>query len=252
MDLPPLHRQLSFNSPLSESRALQLVAFLGARAQGTVVDIGCGWGHLLRMLVSRHEAVRGIGIDLRLDAITFAQASAAESQLTDRLSFICGDVKQHLPALAHGAICIGASQAWRSSDAVEGPLDCAAALAGLRKLVAKGAPVVYGDAIWTRTPTPAAIAPLGGRSDEFISMPEMIDLAWRCGFAVAGSHEASLDEWDDFESAHVARYSNWLADHPPDHPDSAEVTSLALKQTRAYHQGYRGVLGMAYLRLLAV
>ncbi len=231
MDLPPLHRHLSFNSPLSEPRALELVAFLGSRAQGTVLDVGCGWGHLLRMLVSRHEGVCGIGIDLRAEAIAFANESASTSHSTDRLHFICGDVKQHLPPRADGAICIGASQAWREAGAAEGPLDYAAALAGLRKLVVNGAPVVYGEAIWTRTPTSAAMAPLGGRSDEFISLPALIDLAWSCGFAVAGSHEANLDEWDAFESGHVARYAKWLADHPPDHPDAAEVQAMALKQT---------------------
>ena len=87
MNLPPLHRHLSFNSPLSEARALELVAFLGSRAQGTVVDVGCGWGHLLRMLVSRHEGVRGIGIDLRAEAISFAQEAASASKSTDRLEY---------------------------------------------------------------------------------------------------------------------------------------------------------------------
>ena len=64
--------------------------------------------------------------------------------------------------------------------------------------------------------------------------------------------QATLAEWDEFESGCAARYVSWLAEHEPDHPDTAEVKRRAARQRHDYLQGYRGVLGMAYLALVAV
>lgn len=64
-------------------------------------------------------------------------------------------------------------------------------------------------------------------------------------------HEASQDEWDTFESGYTARFARWLATHPSDHPDAADVRDRAARQRKAYFEGYRGVLGLAYLGLLA-
>ena len=132
------------------------------------------------------------------------------------------------------------------------PLDYSAALAALRKLVSRGAPVVYGEAIWSREPTDAAVAPLAGRKDEFVFLPQLIELSTKHGFAVVRVHEATLDEWDMFESGHHAKYAVWLAEHSTEHPDAAAVQTLATRQQEAYFRGYRGILGMAYLSLLAV
>ena len=65
-------------------------------------------------------------------------------------------------------------------------------------------------------------------------------------------HEATLDEWDEFESGYSACYAQWLVEHGGDHPDADEVRAMAARQRTAYYGGYRGVLGMAYLGLLAV
>ena len=48
--------------------------------------------------------------------------------------------------------------------------------------------------------------------------------------------EATLEEWDAFEEGFTATL-------PPDR---------AATQRASYHQGYRSVLGFAYLQLLAV
>jgi hypothetical protein len=111
---------------------------------------------------------------------------------------------------------------------------------------------VYGEAIWSKAPTDAAVAPLAGRMDEFIFLPQLIEIASKHGFAVVRVHEATLDEWDVFESGHQAKYALWLAEHQAEHPDAEEVRTLARRQQEAYFGGYRGILGMAYLSLLAV
>ncbi|HET7350542.1 MAG TPA: hypothetical protein VFJ28_06370, partial [Marmoricola sp.] len=81
-----------------------------------------------------------------------------------------------------------------------------------------------------------ATAPLAGRDDEFLFLPELVELARTSGFGVVDVDEATLEEWDAFEEGFTATL-------PPDR---------AATQRASYHQGYRGVLGFAYLQLLAV
>lgn len=252
IDLPPHHQHLAFMSPLSEPRAAVLVAFLVAHARGTVVDIGCGWAGLLTRLLVAGPALRGLGLDLKDDGFVHAREVALAQGVADRLELVAGDAKLHLPASAQGAICIGASQVWGAPSDEPRPLDYAAALKALRQVLPAGAPLVYGEAIWSAPPTEAAAAPLAGRLDEFVALPDLVDLAWASGFAVVQVHEATQDEWDVFESGYTARYAAWMAAHGPSHADFDEVRSRAWRQRDAYFRGYRGVLGMAYLALLAV
>jgi hypothetical protein len=44
---------------------------------------------------------------------------------------------------------------------------------------------------------------------------------------------------------------DWPAQHDPDHPDAEEVRRAATRQHAAYLDGYGGILGLAYLELLA-
>jgi hypothetical protein len=108
------------------------------------------------------------------------------------------------------------------------------------------------EGIWTAPPTPAATAALSGRDDEFLRLAELVPLAGRHGFAVMAAHEASLDEWDVFESGYTSRYTRWLAQHESGHPEAQEVRQLIADQQERYFGGYRAVLGLAYLHLVAV
>ena len=247
----PPHDDLTFMTPLSEERARRLVAFLAEGEPGTVLDIGCGWGELLlRVLASAPDAI-GEGVDLDADAIAHGQVLADARGLTDRVNLRVSDAGD-LRGGWDRVICIGASQVWGAPVEALQPLPYAAALAALRALLPSGGRLVYGDGIWTRPPTRAAVAPLAGRDDEFVTLGEVADLAVAAGFAPLAVHEASLDEWDVFESGYAAGYARWLAGHPVDHPDTGEVRALAERQRTAYFAGYRGVLGLGYLELLAV
>ena len=86
---------------------------------------------------------------------------------------------------------------------------------------------MYGEGVWSRPPTTEAVAPLAGRLDELVALPDLVELAVAAGFMP-------------------------VAVHGPDHPDAAEVRARAERQRVGYLRGYRGILGMAYLALLAV
>jgi hypothetical protein len=252
LELEPFYLDLSFMTPLSEARATRLVEFLSRNLAGTIVDVGCGWGELLIRVLEATPDAKGIGIDLDRDSTDRAVSLARERGVEGRASFITGDVKANLPSVSQGAICIGASQIWGPPVEANQPLDYRSALTALRSMLDRGSPVIYGEGIWTASPTPQAIAPLAGRYDEFVSLPELLDIARGCGFSVMQVHQATLDEWDEFESGFSAGYARWLKRNGPDHTDALEVRARGEKQSNAYFRGYRGVLGMAYLGMFAI
>jgi cyclopropane fatty-acyl-phospholipid synthase-like methyltransferase len=247
----PLHHDLTFLSPLAEERAGRLVRFLAGGGPATVLDVGCGWGELLLRVLDAAPTASGLGVDLDEGSISGAREHAARRGLADRATFEARDAREVTGT--HEAIaCIGASQIWGPDVSEAPPLDYVAALGALRALLPRGGRLVYGEGIWSTPPTPAATAPLAGRDDEFVSLGSLVALVESQGFAVMAAHEASLDEWDAFESGYTAGYARWLTEHDVDDPDAEEVRGMAARQHAAYLGGYRGVLGLAYLELLAL
>ena len=251
LDFTPFHQDLTWMTPLSKARGDRLVAFLAESEPATVYDVGCGWAELLLRVLAASPSSRGRGADLDAVAIEHGRSEAQRRELATRVELVTADARE-LTGPADAVLCIGSSQVWGPPVEEAQPLDYAAALRALRALVPRGSRVVYGEGIWSRPPTPAAVAPLAGRDDEFVGLPALLELVAAAGFLPVQVHEASTDEWDVFESGFAARYAHWLAEHDPDHPDADEVRARAARQRAAYFDGYRGVLGMAYLCLVAV
>lgn len=256
IELAAAHEDLTFMTPLSPARADTLVGFLAdglaATAHPLVLDVGCGWAELLLQVLDAVPSATGIGVDTNADAITHGLDLADSRGMAGRVELHCADARTGSPEAADAVICIGASQIWGPPVEDAQPLDYTAALSALRALVPRGSRVLYGESIWSQPPTPAATAPLAGRADEHVTLPELLELAADHGFAPLQVHEASLDEWDAFESGYSARYARWLAHNDADHPDRDEVLQRAAQQRSSYFGGYRGVLGLAYLGLIAV
>ena len=247
----PLHRDLTFLAPLSEARASRLVAFLAEDDPSTVLDVGCGWGELLLRVLEAAPRARGLGVDVDEQSLAGAREHAVARGLAERATFEARDARDVTGTF--GAVtCIAASQIWAPTQDHDRPMDYAAALTALRGLLPRGGRLVYGEGIWSAPPTPAAIAPLAGRDDEFVEMGALVELAEANAFAVVAVHEADLDEWDAFESGFTAGYARWLTEHDPDDSDADEVRALAARQHTSYFGGYRGILGLAYLQLVAV
>jgi cyclopropane fatty-acyl-phospholipid synthase-like methyltransferase len=250
-DFTPFHQDLTWMTPLSEARAESLVAFLAESEPATVYDVGCGWAELLLRVLAASPSSRGRGADLDVVAIERGRSEAERRGLASRVELVAADARE-LAGPADGVLCVGSSQIWGPPVEDAQPLDYAAALAALSALVPQGGRVVYGEGVWSRPPTPAAVAPLAGRDDEFVALPELLELVAAAGFLPVQVHEATVDEWDVFESGYAARFAHWLAEHGPEHPEADEVRARAARQRAAYFDGYRGVLGMAYLCLVAV
>jgi len=251
IELEPTYQYMTFMTPLSQAKADRLVGFVSSGlGDGVVVDVGCGWAELLLQVLAATPAARGVGIDLDEPAIAHGRDLAAKRGLSGRVELRATDAKD-FDLAADAVICIGASQIWGPPVDANEPIDYESALRHIRAALPRGGRLLYGEGIWSAPPTAEAAAPLSGRLDEFVSLGRLVEFAVAAGFQPVLVAEATTDEWDEFEAGFCARYSHWLVDHPDD-PVADEVKDRVARQRHGYFNGYRNVLGMAYLGLVAV
>lgn len=74
--------------------AVLLSDFVSPAAKGTIVDFCTGSGVIPLLLSAKTKAQRIIGIELQADYAAMAQRSVAFNHLENRISVLCGDIKQ--------------------------------------------------------------------------------------------------------------------------------------------------------------
>jgi SAM-dependent methyltransferase len=139
------------------------------------------------------------------------------------------------------AIVIGASHAWGGTRAT---------LQAIRRLLQPGGRFLLGEGIWEQPPTPAALAALDAKAKDFTSVAGLVDLCIECGYRVLAVTTATLQEWDAFESRYCAGRERWLSQNPGA-PNADEVRKALDAHRASWLHGYRGILGFAYLTLIA-
>ncbi|MFD9032326.1 SAM-dependent methyltransferase [Streptomyces sp. NPDC059567] len=249
-DLPPRLGSLTFHGPLSEARATRMIERLAADSPATVLDIGCGWGELLMRVLEAAPGSTGVGIDINAEDLARGRVLAKERGLADRVEFVEESALGTTRGPVDAILCLGSSQALCDPDQ---PHDPAAALRELRRLVRPGGRVVLGEGFWQRTPTDEELAGMwpGAHAGEHFLLGPLVDLAIEAGFRPAWIETADADEWEEFESGYRNDTEVWLAAHP-DHPLAAETRERVDRQRSTWLNGYRRVLGMAYLTLVPV
>ncbi len=218
--------RLTFNAPLGEPRAAELVGWLASVEPATALDLGCGTGELLLRTVAA-TAAAGTGVDVDAAALELARARAAEQGLAGRVTFEQGDAAAW-EGTAMAVLAVGSSHAWGGG--------AAEALTGLRAHVEDGGRLLYGDGVWEREPTAELRGIFGG-------LPDLAGLgqqAAAAGFRVLRHTTSTLEEWDAFEAGW--REGLELSDDP-------DARELAAERRAEYLGGYRGSLGFAWLLL---
>jgi cyclopropane fatty-acyl-phospholipid synthase-like methyltransferase len=245
----PRLTRLTFHGPLSQARAARIVRRLASTEPTTVLDLGCGWGELMLRLLEEVPGASGIGIDVSSQDLDRGRTNAGARGLADRVDFTAGSAAGTARGPADTVLCVGSSHAL-SDD--RPPLHTLAALKELRRLVAPGGRVLFGESFWQRPPTPAELDGMwpGAEASELLDLRGLIDAAVGAGFRVEWVETASEEEWEEFESGYLADVEVWLARHG-DHPD-AEAARDRADRHRAAWTHYRRVLGLAYLTLIPV
>ncbi|WP_067812992.1 SAM-dependent methyltransferase [Actinomadura kijaniata] len=249
-DLPPRLGSLTFHGPFSEDRTRRIVARLADVSPATVLDIGCGWGELLLRVLEAVPGSTGVGLDINAEDLARGRDLAKERGLAERVEFVEESALGTLRGPVDVVLCLGSGQALCDP---EQPYDPGVVLRELRRLVRPGGRVLLGEGFWERSPTDEELAAMwpGAHAGDHLGLGPLVDLAIESGFRPAWIESASREEWEEFESGYRHDTELWLATHP-DHPLAAETRERVDRQRSSWADGYRNVLGIAYLTLVPV
>jgi SAM-dependent methyltransferase len=239
-DTPSRYGFLDCNSPIASWRFERQVDECAAAAPAVIVDIGCGWGELLQRVAARVPGAKAYGIDSDLELLERGRAGAARRGVADRVEFVEYQGKDWTEP-ADLVVCIGAAHAFGTG---------ADALRELYKIVKPGGRLLFGDGIWNRIPTEAELQPMwpGTTTEDFLLLPDLVDVAVATGFRPLRVESVEQSEWDDFESQFLADKEVWLQAHLG-HPKAPEIREAADQHRDWWLRGHRGLLGFAYLTL---
>ena len=230
-----LRAELTWNTPLSDSHASELLGRFELGAAHRILDLGCGRGELLLQALARAPAARGLGVDLDRSELDQARTAAKERGLAERVTFVAHDATKY-DGTADRVMCIGASHAWGGTDA---------ALTKLRPRTTPKGLLLFGDGYWVRPPPKRFVETFGSLSD---SLNALTSHAKAAGWRLLHADSADESEWDHFEESSY-RGLERFARRAPDHPFSKSARDFAAQRRKAYYEGYRGILGFAYLIL---
>jgi cyclopropane fatty-acyl-phospholipid synthase-like methyltransferase len=222
------HAGLTFGAPLSEARAAALVGSLPLAPGRHVLDLGCGWAELLLRIVAAHRGSTGTGVDLGRAGLDRGRRAAAGRGLHERVELVEADVTS-FDDRGDVVLCVGAAHAWGGATA---------ALPELRQRVEPGGVLLFADGFWERPPGADARRRFG----DLPVFDGLLEAARGAAFAVEASGRSTQDEWDTFEAARRAALE---ASSDP------AARLAAVERERDYVDGYRGVLGFAWLVLRA-
>jgi SAM-dependent methyltransferase len=246
--IPPRLTRLTFHGPLSEDRAARIIDRLAHTSPpATVLDIGCGWGEFTLRVLDAVPGATGICLDLNAEDLARGRVNAERRGLADRVEFATESGVGTARGPADLVVCLGASHAL--SDR-EPPGHVPAALDALRTLVTPNGRVLLGEGFWEQPPPPARLAAMwpDASAGELPDLAGLVDLAVAAGFRPSWIETASPGEWEDFESGYQSDAEDWLAAHPAD-PRAAETRDRLDTHRASWLNGYRNLLGLAYLTL---
>ncbi|MFD5202061.1 SAM-dependent methyltransferase [Streptomyces sp. NPDC058375] len=244
----PGNERLTWNTPLSEEHAARLIAACDPAPRARIVDLGSGWGELLMRLVEAAPGSTGDGVETDPAAVVRGRKLADERGLADRVLFHEVPAAEWTDDGYDLAVSIGSSHAWPGATARE---STRTALTALAAAVRPGGRVLFGEGIWQREPTPAALAGIGAEPGDFGTLLELIRLAESVGLRALQVTCADEREWDLFESeGPIGRGQRWALANPG-HPLHAEVTAEVDARRTGYYGGYRSSFTLAYLVLSA-
>jgi cyclopropane fatty-acyl-phospholipid synthase-like methyltransferase len=138
------HGHLPVWNPVSVSHLQGYVSQLELPEDGTVLDIGCGRGHVLQLILSQFRAI-GIGVDTSPYAIAQAARDLAALVGAGRLTLVerAFDPREYDAATFDLVVCIGSTHA---SGGYRNTLRTA------KRLLNAGGMLLVGEGYWKRAP----------------------------------------------------------------------------------------------------
>jgi ubiquinone/menaquinone biosynthesis C-methylase UbiE len=196
-----------------------------------VLDVACGkCGPAI--ILAREFGCTITGIERAREFAADARERVAASGLGDRIEIVEADaLSVELEENGYDvAMCLGASFVWG---------DLAGTLPHLRRAAWPGGSVVVGEPYWRRWPLPGGVADEG-----YVSLRDTVERFHAAGLDVVTIIDASLDDWDRYETLHWRALEEWLAAHLDD-PDADDIRRRHEANRDAYLAWQRDLLGWA-------
>jgi cyclopropane fatty-acyl-phospholipid synthase-like methyltransferase len=207
---------------------------LGLRTGSGILDIGCGRGHLLYLILS-HYNVGGVGIDSSAYAIAEAERSTAAFVAAGRLTLVeRAFEKNDYEAASFDLIaCIGSTHA---AGGYRGVLKTA------RRLLRAGGMLLVGEGYWKRPPSAEYLAFLQATADEHGTHQDNQTTGADEGFELLTCSECSQEEWDAYEEQYALNVEAYVHANPHD-PEADAMLQRIRPWREAYLSWGRDTLG---------
>lgn len=231
------HEDHLFCSPMSPTRADELVELLELAPSSRVLDVGCGKAEFLLRAVQRYGAA-GVGVDPNGEFLHAARAKAQARGLGDRLQWHearAADVALE-PASFDLALCFGSSHAFGRFEQ---------ALASLAALVRPGGQVLMADPYWRKEPAPDFLAFLGAKAETHLTHAGNEAAGLAAGLVPLYSCVSNADEWDHYEGLFCRAVERFARDHPQD-PDALPFRERIRAWRDCYRRWSRDTLGFGF------
>ncbi|GIJ00442.1 methyltransferase family protein [Sediminihabitans luteus] len=234
------HSEHPIAAPLSDARVDDMLTRT-TRGRRRVLDLGCGDGTWLLRALRHDPGLTAVGVDTSDVGFEKTMREAALVGLADRLTLVQGDVRRFMADAPFDAVLsVGAAYAY---GGLEPTLEAA------RGHLAADGLLLLGDCFWPVPPTAAVLEGLGGASpDEYLTLPDTVDLVTRHGWVTVYGHVSTQEEWDDYEWSWTGAPARWAVENP-DHPEAGEVLAAVEAHRDGWLRGYRGGLGFVTLVL---
>lgn len=167
---------------------------------------------------------------------TAARQRVREAGLDSLIDLIHADAREFAleGARYDAALCLGASFIW---DGLAGTL------AALTPTVRSGGFVAVGEPYWRVWPLPEGV---DVQSEDYFTLPETVRRFQASDLTPIALLDASLDDWDRYETLHWHAAEEWLIEHPHD-PNAEEIRLRIQRDREQYLRWQRDLLGWAII-----
>lgn len=229
---------MTFNNPIGNAKAEQLVQLLQLQPGNRALDAGCGTGEFLLRVVDNYS-VHGLGVDKDPQCISAARESAASRQLASRCEFRTADVNDL--AIERGefdlGICIGSTHAFGAGEAAYPNT-----IRRFSEAVRPGGLIIIGEGYWKQEPAADYLRLIGDPVGIYRDHAGNISFAEQCGLLPLYAMVSSEDEWDHFEWSHQQKVLR-LAETNPNDGHLAERLARARQWREGYLRWGRSTMG---------
>jgi SAM-dependent methyltransferase len=238
--MPSYHVVAESEHELQNPTSPDKIGLLGDRMQlgsgSSVLDVASGRGGPA-LILAETFGCHITCVEKAEEFDTAARRRARDAGLDSLIEFVLADAHDFVAGQEayDAALCLGASFIWNGLPGT---------LAALVPAVRGGGYVAVGEPYWRTWPLPERAEPDEG--EDFLPLPETIECFQAAGLELVTLIDASLDDWDRYESLHWLAADEWLAQHNGE-SNAEEIRVLNERFRDRYLRWQRDLLGWAII-----